>query len=382
MDRLTDLVSRSLARAGAAGRANAALKLTPLDEFGHNPGALQAKYYRPEKTGRGGALVVVLHGCTQTAEHYAAGAGWLELADEAGFTVLCPEQQRSNNPNLCFNWFLPQDNRRDRGEALSISNMVRAMIERHGVDPDRVFVTGLSAGGGMANVMLATYPELFAGGAIIAGLPYGTATTVPQAFERMHGQGLPSKAALGALVAGATDHRGPWPTISVWQGTADPTVSPSNATAIVEQWQYLHGLGQTSTRRDTVNGYPRDVWCDQDGRICIESYSIAGMGHGTPIVSGGTERCGAPGPYLLDKQISSTRHICRFWNLAHAGASMTETDALETAARPPAKRPLASNDARPRLSRMLEPEQTAGAARATGVGKVIEDALRAAGLMR
>jgi len=387
MDGIPDFISRSLARAGLGDHIGTGRVLTPLNEFGHNPGALKAKFHQGNDVARGGALVVVLHGCTQTAEQYASGAGWLDLADEAGFTVLCPEQQRGNNPNLCFNWFLPQDNRRDRGEALSISNMVRTMIDRHGVDPGRVYVTGLSAGGAMANVMLATYPELFAGGAIIAGLPYGTAMNVPQALERMHGNGMPPKAALGPLVAGATDHKGPWPIVSVWHGTADATVSSSNAAAIVEQWQYLHGLGQKPTSQDMVYGYPHQLWRDPAGRACIESYSITDMGHGTPVASSGAERCGAPGPFVLDKQISSTRHIGRFWGLVGIRTGAMDMNVPEATSQSLALRPTTASDSQQRsvpparLQQMPGPDLP-GSGQARGVGKVIEDALRAAGLMR
>ena len=113
--------------------------------------------------------------------------------------MLFPEQQRANNANLCFNWFVPEDIRRDSGEALSIRQMIEATVVAHGIDRRRIFVTGLSAGGAMASVMLATYPEIFAGGAIIAGLPYGSAATIPEAFDRMRGHGGP----VGPGAAGA-----------------------------------------------------------------------------------------------------------------------------------------------------------------------------------
>ena len=136
-----------------------------------------------------------------------------QLAEESGFALLFPEQQRSNNANLCFNWFNPDDTNRGLGEAHSIFQMVEAMIETHGIDPDRIFITGLSAGGAMAAAMLAAYPEVFAGGAIIAGLPFGSAKTIPEAFDRMRGHGGPSEQGLQAALVGASSHRGTWPKI-------------------------------------------------------------------------------------------------------------------------------------------------------------------------
>jgi poly(hydroxyalkanoate) depolymerase family esterase len=94
---------------------------------------------------------------------YNHGSGWARLADCHKFALLYPEQQRSNNANLCFNWFMPHDIRRDAGEALSIREMVEALVIRHRIDRERIFVTGLSAGGAMTSVMLATYPDVFAG---------------------------------------------------------------------------------------------------------------------------------------------------------------------------------------------------------------------------
>ena len=156
-------------------------RLATLSEFGANPGALAARFHVPADLPAGAPLVVVLHGCTQTAEAYDHSAGWSRLADRNGFALLYPEQQRLNNPNLCFNWFSPDDTARGGGEAASIRALIAQTVEACQIDPDRVFITGLSAGGAMTSVMLAAYPEVFAGGAIIAGLPYGAAGTMPEA---------------------------------------------------------------------------------------------------------------------------------------------------------------------------------------------------------
>src|SRR4051795_12642837 len=120
-------------------------RLTEGKDFGPNPGNLRMWSYVPDKLPVGAGLVVVLHGCQQNAAGYDHGAGWSTLADRFGFAVLYPEQQSANNPNNCFNWFVPGDPGRGGGEALSIRQMTQAMVARHGIDRKRVFVTGLSA---------------------------------------------------------------------------------------------------------------------------------------------------------------------------------------------------------------------------------------------
>jgi poly(3-hydroxybutyrate) depolymerase len=144
--------------------------MTPTLAFGPNPGALKMLTYRPRRGGKGLPLVVVLHGCAQSAETFARQAGWLALADRYGFVVVAAEQSGASNPNRCFNWFEPQDSRRGEGEAASIAAMVAHAVRTQGVDPKQVYVTGLSAGGAMTAVMLVAYPEVFAGGAVVAGL--------------------------------------------------------------------------------------------------------------------------------------------------------------------------------------------------------------------
>lgn len=115
------------------------------------------------------------------------GSGWSRHAAAAGFAVLYPQQLRANNAGRCLNWFSPEDTGRDRGEAASVAAMITAMVRSHDLDPSRVVITGLSAGGAMSATMLPLYPEPFAGGAIIAGLPHGPAASTPQAFKPMRG---------------------------------------------------------------------------------------------------------------------------------------------------------------------------------------------------
>nr|WP_206079127.1 PHB depolymerase family esterase [Mesorhizobium camelthorni] len=361
-----------------------------MGDFGSNPGALRARIYVPDDLPEAAPLVVVLHGCTQTAAGYDDGSGWSQLADQEGFALLFPEQQRANNPNLCFNWFVPSDTKRNGGEALSIRQMIEAVVVEYGLDRRRIFITGLSAGGAMTSVMLACYPEVFAGGAIIAGLPYGSAKTVPEAFDRMRGHGAPSERQLQKSLRDASPHKGPWPSISVWHGSTDQTVASSNADAIVGQWRAIHGLDARSTRSEIVDGHSRRVWCNAQGQELIEEYRIAGIGHGTPLDTAGDAALGAGGPFMLDIGISSTWYVARFWGIVK---SCVKRDAKIKPARAN-NEALAASFARafsmpkvgipnvPHSAKRanIPPSQKPNSA--AGIRKVIEEALRSAGLMQ
>ena len=174
----------------------------------------------------------------------------------------------------------------------------------------------------MTSNMLACYPEIFAGGAIVAGLPYGAATTVQQAFQSMYQSPTRSAHEWGDLVRKASPHRGPWPRVSVWHGNDDKTVIPSNALEILKQWTEVHGLPMSPSVKTRVDGYPREVWINGAGDELIEAYTITNMAHGTPLAIGETEgACGAPGPFLLPVGISSSYHIAKFFGIAVARAS-------------------------------------------------------------
>lgn len=361
---------------------------TDLEEvhgFGTNPGNLRMFRYLPPQLAADAPLVVVLHGCTQTTAGYDLGAGWSTLADRYSFALLLPEQQRSNNPNGCFNWFQPGDTERGRGECLSIRQMVEAMVVENGIDPSRVFITGLSAGGAMTSVMLACYPEVFAAGAIIAGLPYGAATNVQQAFESMYQCPARSAHAWGTLVRSASSHAGPWPRVSVWHGSADKTVIPRNAQEILKQWIDVHGTTPQPSVHDTVDGYPREAWFSEAGEALIESFSVTHMAHGTPLATGAAEgKCGAAGPYLLDVGISSSYHIAKFFGLTHHRAQPAEVRSAAPEQRSPVER-LAES----RLPAPMElTEKADNAAHGqtelprVDIGAIITKALTAAGLMK
>lgn len=366
-------------------------RLVAVPDFGPDPGGLRMYKYVPKKPNK--SLVVVLHGCTQTAASYDLGAGWSTLADRYGFLLVFPEQTEANNPKTCFNWFREHDATRGQGEAASIRQMIRKMAEDHAVDPKQIFVTGLSAGGAMTAVMLATYPEVFAAGAIVAGLPYKSATGMRQALESMFRVKVREPREWGDLVRAASPHRGPWPRVSVWHGGADTVVKPKNAEELLKQWTDVHGLSTRPSRTETVDGYPRHVWTDATGRDVIESYIIPLMAHGAPVAGGDDDTSyGVPGEYLIEVGISSSYHIARFFGLTQTRRTIVNPFAVErpkshveaSRVESPKVAPTSDRAVPPHPGGAADPPRSRPGVQKPGVQKFVEDtikrALDAAGL--
>jgi hypothetical protein len=170
----------------------------------------------------------------------------------------------------------------------------------------------------MTSVMLATYPEVFAAGAIIAGLPFGVAASVREALGAMRGFGPRPASELGDLVRSASRHHGHFPRVSVWHGSADRTVHPNNAGEVVKQWLDVHHLPEAPMSETVVDGHPRQVWWNGDGDTIVESYTIADMAHGTPLGRADDDkRYGRKGAFMLEAGISSSYHIAKFFGLTH-----------------------------------------------------------------
>jgi len=339
-------------------------RLVEIADFGANPGNLRMLVHAPEPLAPRPGLVVVLHGCTQTAQAYDHGSGWSTLADAHGFALLYPEQKSANNANTCFSWFDPAHIARGKGEAGSIRTMIERMADDLDIDRDRIFVTGLSAGGAMTNVMLATYPEVFAAGAVIAGLPYGSARNVHEAFRSMFSGASRGAHEWGALVREASPHEGPWPRVSIWHGDADATVVPSNAQEIVKQWTDVHALPHHATSLETHGGHHLRQWRDEMGELRIEEHLIAGMSHGAPLTSAQGQGVGVAGPFMLDVGISSTLEIARFFGLV--------TEQAPALAQAPKRR----------VAKQASPAEKSQPALLSSVEKTIAEALRKAGLLR
>ena len=300
------------------------LPLTEVTRFGSNPGELKMCRYIPANLGASRPLVVALHGCRQQANTYDDEPGWIKYADKYGFVLLLPQQQQANNANNCFNWFEPGDSARDRGEALSIRQMISRTASDARIDARSIYVTGLSAGGAMAAVMLAAYPEVFAGGAIIAGVPYRCANGVFEALNRcgvsLSGRLAPAKdltpAQWGGFVREASSHRAPFPRVSIWHGTTDTTVNPQSQRELVDQWTNVHGIDQTPDAEDSISGHVHKSYKDADGKVLVETFVINGMGHGTPIDPGPADnQCGKVALFTLSVGVCSSFLILKFWGL-------------------------------------------------------------------
>lgn len=317
---LMNFVPPSLSGSSAAAAEDDLYALTETTSFGPNPGQLRMLSYVPETLPPGAPLVVVLHGCKQSAAEYDRGTGWSTLADRFGFALLFPEQMRANNGQGCFNWFQPEDVTRGQGEVGSIAAMVTSMLDTHNLHRRRVYVTGLSAGGAMTAALLATYPDLFAGGAIIAGLPYGSASSVPEAFGVM-GQGRIRPARdLGDRVRHASEYRGIWPTVSIWQGLADRTVNPVNAEELRKQWSDVHGVTTAIPEETMVDGAVHRVWRSPEGRPVVETYLLPDLAHATPIdpdadITDAQSGSAKASRYVTAAGIASPYRIAESWGL-------------------------------------------------------------------
>ncbi|SCG48252.1 extracellular catalytic domain type 1 short-chain-length polyhydroxyalkanoate depolymerase [Micromonospora coxensis] len=299
-----------------------AATLTQVTGFGSNPGNLAMYAYRPDGLPAGAPAVVLLHGCTQNAAGYFTNSGWRKYADLWRFALIVPQQPSANNANSCFNWFETGDTARGQGEALSIKQMVDHAKTNYGVDPARVYVSGLSAGGAMSAVMLATYPDVFAAGSVIAGVPYRCATSTTSAFSCMSPGVDKTPAAWGDLVRNAySGYAGKRPRVAIWHGTADYTVAVANATESRDQWTNVLGVSQTPTRTASL---PAGTSLEVYGDDAVRLYRVSGMGHGTPVDPGSaTDQCGTATSYFLDT-ICSTYRDALFFGL-DGGATPTPT---------------------------------------------------------
>ncbi len=243
-------------------------------------GSRDYKFYVPSHTdGRKLPLIVMLHGCTQNPDDFAAGTGMNRLAEEHGFIVAYPRQSMRANQSVCWNWFNLTDQMRDAGEPSIIAGITRTIMAEFDIDAERVYVAGLSAGGAMAAIMSATYPELYAATGIHSGLAHGCATDVASAFAAMRGTSSPAAPAQRKRhLKGAN---GRVRTI-VFHGASDRRVHPSNAEMILAEARAgLTDPAQEAQHDGTAGGraYTRTVITDASGVPQVEHWAIEGLGH-------------------------------------------------------------------------------------------------------
>lgn len=261
------------------------------------------KLYVPESAGgRPLPLIVMLHGCTQDPDDFAAGTRMNALAEAEGFFVLYPEQSTRMNPQRCWNWFKHTHQQRGRGEPALIAGMTQDVMARHAIDADRVYVAGLSAGGAMAAILGDTYPDLFAAVGVHSGLASGTATDLPSALAAMRSGGAGSSAPSGV------------PTI-VFHGDADATVHPANGQHVIA----ASVGGKAAVSSDTVQTAgglrsTRRVY-RADDHVVAEHWLVHGASHAW---SGGSPE----GSYTESRGPDATREMLRFF-LAHARSTVS-----------------------------------------------------------
>lgn len=283
----------------------------PLDEitgFGSNPGGLRMFEHVPADLPESPALLVVLHGCSQNGPTIAS-SGFNDIVDARKVVAVYPQQTNGNNPASCFNWFNVEDQTRGQGENQSIKQMVDKAIALHHVDPARVYVAGFSAGAAQALVMAATFPEVFAGSASLAGIPYACARTQMDTFSCQNPGKDATPEQWATLVKNAVPgYTGSYPKISVWQGTKDGVVGPKNRGEIVDQWTAVHGVSVEPTETETIAGATHTVY----GGV-VESWSIPNMDHDVPVVP--SAKCGSTSTYAVDKGICAAGKIADFFGL-------------------------------------------------------------------
>jgi len=288
--------------------------LTEVEYFGTNPGNLTMYTYAPASISKGTKkpLVVVLHGCSQSAQLVSEQTGWNILADQYGFRVMYPQQKAANNPSMCFDWYRAADIDRDKGECASIKQMIDTFEKNYAVDSSGIYVTGLSAGAAMAVVMMSVYPAMFNTGAIFAGGAYKSALNVMTTTSAMMGWVNRTPKEWGDYVRNANPaFKGSFPKIIIYQGRRDLVVNHKNAHEMIEQWTNVHGIDTLAT--DTVNDFANNVnikkyvYKNASGENAVTYYEVKNIGHALMINPGNCrDEGGKMVPFSVDEDFFST----------------------------------------------------------------------------
>jgi len=288
---------------------SALAEFTELENFGANPGSLDASYFSPKSEHP--ALVVLLHGCAQHGDELAQQSGLLGLAKTHNFALLLPQQGLTNNIKRCFNWYSDDDFAKDKGESLSIKNMITTLQKQLG--SEQVYIIGLSGGGAMTSVMLVNYPNLFTAGAVVAGIPFPCADGLITGISCMKNGPSQTVTELAALAQKLNPQQSVWPKLSVWTGASDGIVNPLNSQMLAQQWASLSKL-TTKPYIDKQSGYTVTRWQNLNKVTNVELVEVTGLGHGI-MVNPKVENGGTVADYLLASPISTAKHVINFWKL-------------------------------------------------------------------
>ncbi len=292
--------------------------LTEVPVFGSNPGNLALFRYAPSSINKteNRPLVVVLHGCNQSAGAIARTSDWNKLADRYGFYIAYPEQQLVNNPSRCFNWFREKDYLGAGGEVGSIHQIILYMMKNFAIDSSQVFVYGVSAGAAISVAYIANHPKMVNAGAILAGSAYGMAENVASSLAVM----LKPKKRHGAdwenrIRSVVPDYTGTYPRLVVMHGLDDDVVDPENSRQLVKQWIALHDLDSIpSSVKPYANAsaLSRYAYSDRNGKEMLIHYEMDEFGHALPVFPGEGDDCGGnTGLFARDMGFFSTYWIAR-----------------------------------------------------------------------
>ncbi|MET0252240.1 MAG: PHB depolymerase family esterase [Novosphingobium sp.] len=288
--------------------------------FGSNPGNLKMYEFIPAGMPSDAPLVVVMHGCSQNASAMDDEPGWVQMANTYKFAMVFPETSTANEPNYgCFRSWDVNHNRRGVGESLSIKQMVDWMKANRATSQTRVFATGFSSGAINTSVLLATYPDVFAAGAEMAGHPYRCASTYTE-FTNCNTYGKSQTAQQwGDLVRAAyPGYTGPYPRLAIFHGTSDIIVNATNADQVVKQWLNVHQIDDRADVSNYVNGYPHVVYNDSAGSPKVERYYLTYMGHQISINPYGyyAPRCGVYDGTAIPTQLCAVYYAAKWFGIA------------------------------------------------------------------
>jgi len=285
--------------------------LIELTDIGNNKGNLNGFYYLPPSHNSNLPIVVVLHGCSQTAVQVSNDLEWNKLANKYGFVVLYPEQKMINNSSLCFNWFLQSDNEKEKGELVSIISMIEMLQSKNDINANEIFVTGMSAGAAMTINLLAAYPEVFNAGASLAGMPY---KAVKDIFDEK------TSDQLGNYIRNQNlSFTGIYPSLMILQGKKDLVVNIENANEIEKQWTNI--FSQNLIYQDTIfqYDYNSEIHIKKqiiNGNLVYEKVIFDKLGHSVPIDPGNDEtQGGKEALFTKDVDYYASYWIANFFGL-------------------------------------------------------------------